>query len=136
MPLAVRSRINGSNVEFTPDADFNGSASFDYTRSDDGLIHTGSVSFAVTEVYDPPPLEPEINIIRDDPTTDTILSNSRCVSAQVSSITFTQLYPLLCAGSEPAARTSCSSCAFAAPACRSRTNLIGSSFPSQVGRNR
>ena len=61
--------INGSNVEFTPDADFNGPASFDYTLSDGGLIDTGNVSFAITEVND----APELNIIRDDPTNDTIL---------------------------------------------------------------
>ena len=46
--------INGSNIEFTPTADFSGAASFDYTVSDNGQTDTGSVSFAITEVNDAP----------------------------------------------------------------------------------
>jgi hypothetical protein len=65
---AVSNAVGGSvaivsgHVEFTPDADFNGAASFDYTVQDNGttdgaadpLIDTGHVSFTVTEVNDAP----------------------------------------------------------------------------------
>ncbi|MGQ0681404.1 FG-GAP-like repeat-containing protein [Bradyrhizobium sp.] len=54
--------INGSNIEFTPAANFNGAASFDYTVQDNGQTDgaddfktdTGSVTFAVTAVNDAP----------------------------------------------------------------------------------
>lgn len=54
--------IVGTDVIFTPDADFNGTASFDYTVLDNGtsyglnafLSDTGTVSFAVTSVNDAP----------------------------------------------------------------------------------
>jgi hypothetical protein len=54
--------INGTNVEFTPTADFNGAASFDYTVQDNGTSNgapdfktdTGAVSFTITEVNDAP----------------------------------------------------------------------------------
>ena len=54
--------IVGGQVEFTPTADFNGTASFDYTVQDNGQTNgaddfktdTGSVSFAVTAVNDAP----------------------------------------------------------------------------------
>jgi Ca2+-binding RTX toxin-like protein len=46
--------ITGGHIEFTPDADFNGTASFDYTLSDGDLTDTGSLSFAVTAVNDAP----------------------------------------------------------------------------------
>ncbi len=54
--------INGSNVEFTPAANFNGAASFDYTVSDNGttngsnafLTDLGTVTFTITEVDDGP----------------------------------------------------------------------------------
>ena len=54
--------ISGTDVLFTPNANFNGVASFDYTVSDNGTTSgsgdpqtdLGSVSFAVTEVADTP----------------------------------------------------------------------------------
>ena len=54
--------INGTNVEFTPTANFNGPASFDYSVQDDGTTNgapdaktdVGAVSFTVTEVNDAP----------------------------------------------------------------------------------
>ncbi len=54
--------INGTNVEFTLTAGFSGTASFDYTVTDNGTTNgapdpksdTGSVSFAVNGVNDPP----------------------------------------------------------------------------------
>jgi VCBS repeat-containing protein len=57
--------INGTNIEFTPAANFNGTASFDYTVQDDGTTNggsdpktdTGHVSFTVTAVNDAPVLD-------------------------------------------------------------------------------
>src|SRR4029078_5707425 len=54
--------INGTNIEFTPAANFNGAASFDYTVRDKGQTNgvdefktdTGSGSFAVTAANDLP----------------------------------------------------------------------------------
>src|SRR6185503_19180763 len=54
--------INGSNVEFTPSADYNGPASFSYTLQDNGTTDggndfkssTATASFTVTEVNDAP----------------------------------------------------------------------------------
>ncbi len=54
--------INGTNIEFTLAANFNGTASFDYTVRDNGQTNgaddfrtdTGSVSFSVTPVNDAP----------------------------------------------------------------------------------
>jgi Bacterial Ig domain len=54
--------ISGTNVIFSPTADYNGPASFDYVVQDDGTTNgapdpktdTGHVSFTITEVNDPP----------------------------------------------------------------------------------
>jgi hypothetical protein len=46
--------INGSNVEFTPAADFNGTASFDYTLSDGSTTDIGAVSFTVRPATEAP----------------------------------------------------------------------------------
>jgi hypothetical protein len=54
--------INGTNVEFTPTADFNGPAGFTYTVTDDGTTNTApdpksgsaTVSFTINAVNDPP----------------------------------------------------------------------------------
>jgi Calx-beta domain-containing protein/cadherin-like protein/Big-like domain-containing protein/uncharacterized protein DUF4214 len=54
--------INGTDVEFTPAADFNGAASFQYTVTDNGTSNglpdpksaVGTASFTITEVNDPP----------------------------------------------------------------------------------
>jgi hypothetical protein len=54
--------ISGTDVLFTPTADYNGPASFDYTVQDDGTTSgvadpktdTASVSFSITEVNDAP----------------------------------------------------------------------------------
>ncbi|MBK6749357.1 MAG: cadherin-like domain-containing protein [Acidobacteria bacterium] len=45
---------DGTNVLFTPNPDFDGSASFDYTISDGPHVATASVSVTVTPVNDPP----------------------------------------------------------------------------------
>ena len=60
--------ISGTNVIFHPTADFNGTASFDYTVQDDGTTNgsadfktdIGAVTFTITEVNDAP-------IASDDP---------------------------------------------------------------------
>jgi hypothetical protein len=54
--------IVAGQIQFTPDADFNGTASFDYTVQDNGTTNgsadpktdTGHVTFGVTEVNDAP----------------------------------------------------------------------------------
>src|SRR6185295_1313675 len=54
--------ISGSDVVFTPDPDFNGTAQFRYTLQDDGttngtadpLTSTAIVSFTITEVNEAP----------------------------------------------------------------------------------
>jgi Concanavalin A-like lectin/glucanases superfamily/Bacterial Ig domain/FG-GAP-like repeat len=54
--------INGANVEFTPTANYNGPASFDYTVQDNGTTNgasdpktdIGAVSFTITAVNDAP----------------------------------------------------------------------------------
>ena len=47
--------LNGGNVDFTPFANFNGAASFEYTIDDGtGLMDTAMVSFNVTAVNDAP----------------------------------------------------------------------------------
>ena len=54
--------INGTNVEFTPTADFNGAAGFTYTATDDGTTNgvsdpqsgNAAVTFTINAVNDPP----------------------------------------------------------------------------------
>jgi len=70
--------ISGTNVLFTPAANFNGTASFDYTVRDDGTTAgssdprsvTGHVSFGVTSVNDPPvATNAGVTIFEDTPAT-------------------------------------------------------------------
>ncbi|MDR6817407.1 hypothetical protein J2X76_002580, partial [Neorhizobium sp. 2083] len=72
---------NGTNIEFTPSANFNGAASFDYTVRDNGQTNgandfktdVGSVSFAVTSVNDAPVMAdatPSLTTINEDQTTN------------------------------------------------------------------
>ena len=59
---AATAIVSGGNVLFTPTANFNGAASFDYTVTDNGttngdadpLTATATASFTVTEVNDAP----------------------------------------------------------------------------------
>ena len=61
-PVGGTVTLSAPNVLFTPAANFNGTASFDYTLQDNGQTNgvddfktdTGSVSFTVTAVNDPP----------------------------------------------------------------------------------
>ncbi|HAH44957.1 MAG TPA: hypothetical protein DCM07_08870, partial [Planctomycetaceae bacterium] len=61
--------MNGDGtITFTPDADYNGSANFEYTVSDDGTTggildtktDTGTVTVSITEVNDAPTANPDI----------------------------------------------------------------------------
>ncbi len=61
-PVGGTVAINGTNVEFTPTANFSGPASFDYTATDNGTTNgvadpksdTATVSFTINGVNDPP----------------------------------------------------------------------------------
>ena len=61
-PVGGAVSISGTDVLFTPTADFNGIASFDYTLQDNGTTNgapdaktdTGTASFTITEVNDAP----------------------------------------------------------------------------------
>ena len=53
-PVGGTVSILGTDVVFTPAANFNGTASFDYTVSDGALTDTGTARFTVTEVNDAP----------------------------------------------------------------------------------
>ncbi len=64
-PIGGTVEIVGGEIKFTPTADYNGPASFDYTLQDDGTTDgvadpqtdTGHVSFTITEVNDAPTAE-------------------------------------------------------------------------------
>ncbi|MFN2577805.1 MAG: choice-of-anchor Q domain-containing protein [Pyrinomonadaceae bacterium] len=62
--------INGTNVEFTPTADFNGAASFQYTVTDDGAPPASApatASFTITEVNDAPvPVNDSLSSVNED----------------------------------------------------------------------
>src|SRR5207237_7225917 len=54
-PTHCTAVLNGNGtITFTPDADFNGAAGFDYTLSDGSLMDTGHVAVTVTAVNDAP----------------------------------------------------------------------------------
>lgn len=66
-PTGGTVQINGTNVEFTPTANFNGAASFDYTVEDNGTTNgvsdpktsmAGKVTFNVTPLADTPSITP------------------------------------------------------------------------------
>jgi uncharacterized repeat protein (TIGR01451 family) len=77
--------ISGTDVLFTPTANYNGPASFDYTVQDNGttngspapLTDTGSVSFTITAVNDPPDAVDDAATVAEDSGANTIsvLSN-------------------------------------------------------------
>jgi hypothetical protein len=78
-------RIEGTDVIFTPAADFNGAASFTYTMTDDGTTNggadpksaTATVSFTITEKNDPPVGGPNLLAsIAEDASARTIAINS------------------------------------------------------------
>ncbi len=69
-PVGGTASISGSNVLFTPAANFFGTASFDYTVADDGTSNgapdpktdVGQASFTVNAVNDPPTFTPGANV--------------------------------------------------------------------------
>jgi hypothetical protein len=67
--------LNGGQPIFTPTADYNGTASFDYTVSDGaGGTDTGTVTITVTPVNDPPvALDDADSTVEDTPITFTSL---------------------------------------------------------------
>jgi Big-like domain-containing protein/cadherin-like protein/VCBS repeat protein len=84
---AVNNAVGGSvaivagHVEFTPTADFNGAASFDYTTTDNGTTNgvadpksdDGHVTFTVTEVNDAPTaVDDTLSAVAEDSGTRTI----------------------------------------------------------------
>ncbi len=69
---------NGSDVSYTPDADFNGSDTFTYTVSDgNGGTDTATVNVTVTSVNDPPVASDDSATVSEDSTNNDIdvLSN-------------------------------------------------------------
>jgi hypothetical protein len=62
--------VSGRNVLFTPTANFNGAASFDYTVTDNGttngvadpLTATATASFSITAVDDPPTIAGDLSV--------------------------------------------------------------------------
>jgi hypothetical protein len=77
--------VSGGNVLFTPAADFNGTASFDYTVADNGttngapapLTATATASFTVTAVNDPPSaVDDALSAVAEDSGQRTILGST------------------------------------------------------------
>ncbi len=77
--------VSGGNVLFTPTANFNGAASFDYTVTDNGttngvadpLTATATASFTVTEVNDAPSATNDaLSAVAEDSGQRTILGSS------------------------------------------------------------
>ncbi len=68
--------LSGSTIKFTPAADFNGTAGFDYTLSDGFLTSTGHVTITVKEVNDAPVANPDTATVNEDGTIDiAVLAN-------------------------------------------------------------
>jgi large repetitive protein len=73
-------QISGTDVLFTPTANYNGPASFDYTVQDNGttngspapLTDIGSVSFTITAVNDPPDAVDDAATVAEDSGANTI----------------------------------------------------------------
>jgi hypothetical protein len=58
--------VLGSDIIFTPDANFNGLAGFDYTLSDGSLTDTGHVNITVSSINDAPVLVSIVNKFVDE----------------------------------------------------------------------
>ncbi|MBX7098693.1 MAG: tandem-95 repeat protein, partial [Myxococcaceae bacterium] len=52
--------LSGSSITFTPEAEFNGLGSFEYTVSDGQLTDVGGVAVTITPVDDPPVATPQM----------------------------------------------------------------------------
>ncbi|NQV28299.1 MAG: tandem-95 repeat protein, partial [Rhodopirellula sp.] len=84
-PVGGAVRIAGSDVIFTPDLNFNGTASFDYTVRDNGTTSgsndfrtdVGTVSFTITPVNDAPiAVDDSLTAIAEDSGTRTIAKSA------------------------------------------------------------
>ncbi len=80
--------IDGSNVVFTPTADFNGTASFEYTVSDGSLTDVGLVTVTVNPINDAPvALDDSDSTNEDTPvTTGNVLSNDTDIDGGTLSV--------------------------------------------------
>ena len=88
--VSVGNAVNGSvaldgagDVVFTPDADFNGAASFEYMVSDGNTASTASVAVTVNPVNDAP--------VAANPIPDQTVEESQPFSFQIPTDTFTDL---------------------------------------------
>jgi VCBS repeat-containing protein len=82
--------LSGNTITFTPAADFNGTAGFDYTLSDGYLTSTGHVTITVKEVNDAPVANPDTAILNEDGTIDiAVLANDTRGPANESNQTLT-----------------------------------------------
>ncbi len=114
--------LSGTDVIFTPDADWNGSASFDYSVSDGALTATGTVAVTVSAVNDVPtitllganPFSLVANTVFTDPgatatdTEDGNLTSAIEVSGSVSTSTpgtYTLVYSVTDSASSTASTT-------------------------------
>ncbi len=90
-PVGGTVAINGTNVEFTPTANYFGPASFDYTVTDNGTTNgvsdpksdTGSVSFTINPINDPPSFTIAANppASNEDGGPQTVLNFATAISA-------------------------------------------------------
>src|SRR5204862_6171393 len=79
--------INGTNVEFTPTANFNGTGSFDYTVQDNGTTNlvndfktdVGNVTFPIAPIADTPTATPNPASTNEDTQTSGIVIDRNAV---------------------------------------------------------
>ncbi len=82
--------LSGNTIKFTPAADFNGTAGFDYTLSDGYLTTTGHVTITVKEVNDAPVASTDTATLNEDETIDiAVLTNDTRGPANESNQTLT-----------------------------------------------
>ena len=67
--------LNGTTVTFIPDANFNGSAGFDYTVSDGQVTDTGHVTVTVTSVNDGPAAVDDVLTTTEDSSVQVVAGN-------------------------------------------------------------
>lgn len=99
-PVGGTVAINGTNVEFTLAANFSGTASFDYTITDNGTTNgvldaksdTASVSFAVNAINDPPSfVKGADQTVNEDAGPQTVVGWATSISAgpnEIQTLTF------------------------------------------------
>lgn len=86
--------LSGASIVFTPTAQFNGTAGFDYTLSDGMLTDTGRVTVSVSAMNDAPVATPDSATTAEDTSlalsVSTLLANDSDPEAQQLSITSVQ----------------------------------------------